>query len=132
MIDLTLLRRETEMMRTTLARRGVTADQVDELLARDIRYRELLAHAEEIRADVKDLSRQVGEARRSGDVARAEELTTRSRDRGEEERQATAKAEELALEVRALHLMIPNVPAAETPDGLSEEDNVEQIGRAHV
>ena len=125
MIDLTLLRRETEMMRTTLARRGVTADQVDELLARDIRYRELLAHAEEIRADVKDLSRQVGEARRSGDVARAEELTTRSRDRGEEERQATAKAEELALEVRALHLMIPNVPAAETPDGLSEEDNVE-------
>ena len=125
MIDLTLLRRETEMIRTTLARRGVTADQVDELLARDIRYRELLAHAEEIRADVKDLSRQVGEARRSGDVARAEELTTRSRERGEEERQATAKAEELALEVRALHLMIPNVPAAETPDGLSEEDNVE-------
>ena len=125
MIDLTLLRRETEMIRATLARRGVTADQVDELLARDIRYRELLAHAEEIRADVKDLSRQVGEARRSGDVARAEELTTRSRDRGEEERQATAKAEELALEVRALHLMIPNVPAAETPDGLSEEDNVE-------
>ena len=43
MIDLTLLRRETEMIRTTLARRGVTADQVDELLARDIRYRELLA-----------------------------------------------------------------------------------------
>ncbi|MBU6233883.1 MAG: serine--tRNA ligase [Acidobacteria bacterium] len=125
MIDLTLLRRETEKVRHMLARRGVSVEQVDELLALDIRHRELLARAEEIRAEVKELSRLVGDARRSGDTARADELTARSRERGDEERHAAAEADTVAREVRELHLMIPNLPADDAPDGRSEDDNVE-------
>ena len=47
MIDLTLLRRETDSVRAMLARRGVSASQVDELVAADVRHRELLAAAEQ-------------------------------------------------------------------------------------
>ncbi|MBU6234180.1 MAG: hypothetical protein KJS64_08035, partial [Acidobacteria bacterium] len=125
MIDLTLLRRETEKVRHMLARRGVAVEQVEELLTLDIRHRELLARAEEIRAEVKELSRLVGDARRSGDTARADELTARSRERGDEERHAAAEADTVAREVRELHLMIPNLPADDAPDGRSEDDNVE-------
>lgn len=125
MIDLTLLRRETDSVRAMLARRGVSASQVDELLAADVRHRELLAAAEQLRAQVKDLSRQVGEARKAKDDVRAEALMTQSRELGDAERAASAEADEVAAQVRALHLMIPNLPADATPDGLSEDDNVE-------
>ena len=125
MIDLTLLRRETDSVRAMLARRGVSASQVDELVAADVRHRELLAAAEQLRAQVKDLSRQVGEARKAKDDARAEALMAQSRELGDAERAASADAEDVAAQVRALHLMIPNLPAEAAPEGRSEDDNVE-------
>ena len=125
MIDLTLLRRETDSVRAMLARRGVSASQVDELVAADVRHRELLAAAEQLRAQVKDLSRQVGEARKAKDDARAEALMAQSRELGDAERAASADAEDVASQVRALHLMIPNLPAEAAPEGRSEDDNVE-------
>lgn len=125
MIDLTLLRRETDSVRAMLARRGVSSSQVDELVAVDIRHRELLAAAEQLRAQVKELSRQVGEARKAKDDARAEQLMAQSRELGDAERAAAAEAYVVADQVRALHLMVPNLPADAAPDGRSEDDNVE-------
>ena len=125
MIDLTLLRRETELVRAMLARRGVSSAQIDELVAVDIRHRELLAAAEQLRAQVKDLSRQVGEARKAKDDTRAEQLMAQSREVGDAERVASAEADQVAEHVRALHLLVPNLPADAAPDGLSEEENVE-------
>lgn len=125
MIDLTLLRRETDYVRAALARRGVSSSQVDELLAADVRHRELLAAAEQLRAQVKELSRHVGEARKAKDDQRAEQLMAESRALGDAERAATADAEAVADQVRALHLMIPNLPADDAPNGANEEENVE-------
>lgn len=125
MIDLTLLRRETDHVRAALARRGVSSSQVDELLAADVRHRELLAAAEQLRAQVKELSRHVGEARKAKDDQSAEQLMAESRALGDAERAAAADAEAVADQVRALHLMIPNLPADDAPNGANEEENVE-------
>ena len=125
MIDLALLRREPENVTTALARRGVSPDQVQALLAADIEHRALMQEAESLRAQVKDLSRQVGEARRSGDTARGDEIAEASKQLGDQERAATARAEEVGSTVRALHLQLPNIPSPDAPDGLSEEENVE-------
>ena len=125
MIDLRALRDDPDAVKAALARRGVEAAEVDAVLEDDVSHRAALRHAEDLRAEVKELSRQVGQARRDGNAARAEELTARSRTLGEEERAASAEADTLGERVRTGLLYLPNLPAEDAPDGVGEEDNVE-------
>ncbi len=125
MIDLTQLRREPEVVKAALARRGVDAALLEEIIALDVEHRRLLQDAESRRAEVKSLSRQVGEARREANATLADELSERSRVVGDEERLATTQTEAVAGSLRELLLSLPNLPAPEAPDGLDETGNVE-------
>lgn len=125
MIDLVQLRREPEIVKAALARRGVSSAKIDAIIALDVAHRELLQEAERLRAEVKFLSRLVGEARRERDAATAETLTDKSRALGEEERSASEVMEEIADRLRGELLMIPNLPDPSVPDGTDESDNVE-------
>jgi seryl-tRNA synthetase len=125
MIDIRALREDPDAVKAALARRGVEAAEVDAVIAADADWRARVKHAEDLRADVKSLSREVGQARKGGDAARAEELTLRSRALGEEERAAAAEADVLEEQVRTGLLYLPNIPADDAPDGTGEEDNVE-------
>ncbi len=98
---------------------------MDELIQADVEHRALLQSAETLRSQIKDLSRQVGEARRGGDGARAEEIATRSRELGDEERRANEAAEAAGALVRAQLLDLPNLPSPQAPDGADETGNVE-------
>jgi seryl-tRNA synthetase len=124
-IDLVELRREPEAVKAALARRGVSSATMDEIVALDLEHRRLLQEAESLRAQVKDLSRQVGEARRNKDGATAEVLAATSRTLGDQERVASETTNAVATTLRELLLMIPNVPDPKVPDGLDEKDNVE-------
>lgn len=108
-----------------LARRGVDPSELDELLRADVDHRERLQSAEALRARVKELSREVGLARRDGQADVAEARMAESRDVGEQERVATAAAEEAGERVRTLLLGLPNLPADDAPDGGDETANVE-------
>jgi seryl-tRNA synthetase len=125
MIDLAQLRREPDVVKVALARRGVSVDLMDQIIALDVQHRALLQEAERLRAEVKDLSRQVGEARRAKDTATADALAEQSREVGERERQATETMETVGATLRSELLMIPNLPSEDTPDGADENDNVE-------
>ena len=125
MIDLAQLRREPDVVKGALARRGVSVDLMDQIIALDVQHRALLQEAERLRAEVKDLSRQVGEARRAKDSATADALAEQSREVGERERQATETMETVGATLRSELLMIPNLPSEDTPDGADENDNVE-------
>src|SRR5580698_877918 len=93
MIDIRLLREDPDSVKAALARRGVEAAEVDAVLAADVTHRALQTRAESLRAEIKTLSRQVGEARKAGDQTRADAVTAESRRLGEDERAATADAE---------------------------------------
>jgi seryl-tRNA synthetase len=125
MIDLVQLRREPDIVRSALARRGVSSATMDEIIALDVAHRELLQEAERLRAEVKFLSRLVGEARRDKDAETAATLTEKSRALGEEERTATEAMERLGTKLHDELLMIPNLPDSDVPDGADENDNVE-------
>jgi seryl-tRNA synthetase len=125
MIDLVQLRREPEVVKAALARRGISAQTMDEIIALDIEHRRLLQDAESLRAQINELSRQVGEAHRSKDQTTASELTQKSRSLGDEEREATEATEATGATLRDMLLMIPNLPAPDVPDGADEADNVE-------
>jgi seryl-tRNA synthetase len=125
MIDIRVLREDPERVKAALSRRGVDEAEIDALIAADVAHRASQTRYESLRAEVKALSRAVGEAKRSGDEARAEEVSDKSRLLGDEERLAAAEAEAAGEQVRQGLLYLPNIPADEVPDGASEADNVE-------
>jgi seryl-tRNA synthetase len=125
MIDIRLARENPDAVKAALARKGVDPGDVDRLLDADRRARQAGQERDERRATVKALSRQVGEARRTGDEARATQASEQSRAAGEEESALDAATVTALAEVRELLLWLPNLPAPEAPDGEGEHDNVE-------
>ena len=123
-IDLHLIRSDPSLVKASLARRGVAASEIDAVLELDVAHRSLMQRQEALRAEVKALSREVGTAKKAGDEAAAADLMARSRALGDEEREAAHLAEAAGEAVRDSLLVIPNLPADETPDGLTEDDNV--------
>ena len=124
MIDIRLARENPDAVKAALARKGVDPAEVQRLLDADRRARAAVGRRDELRGKVKDLSRQVGEARRTGDAARADELTGQSRALGEEEAALDLEATVAQAQVRELLLWLPNLPADDAPDGTGEQDNV--------
>ena len=124
MIDIRLVRDDIDAVKAALARRGVDPADIDRLAAMDQAARTAIGTRDEVRATVKALSKQVGEARKSGDTARAEQLADESRAAGDEERRLNTVAEAAQEEVRQALLYLPNLPAPDAPDGVGEDDNV--------
>ncbi|MEZ5273032.1 MAG: hypothetical protein R2694_12130 [Ilumatobacteraceae bacterium] len=125
MIDVRLLRTDPEGTRAALARRGSPEllDQLAEATSTDSRLRDIQTQRDTLRAEVNNLSKQVGQARRDGDTARAEDLQARSRAAGEQEKALAAEADTLAAHLRDLLLRIPNLPHPDAPDGAGDHDN---------
>jgi seryl-tRNA synthetase len=125
MLDIRRLRTDFDAVADALARRGEdlgpSLERVREL---DARQRDLAAERDEVRAQIKSLSKQVGSLRGHGDLDKAEVVAEESRDLGVREEQLDAQVAVVAEEVRDLLLRIPNIPAADAPDGAGEADNV--------
>jgi seryl-tRNA synthetase len=124
-IDIRQLRNQPDLVRTAMARRGnpELVAQLDETLVLDERAREIVARRDTIRAQVNDLSKQVGALRKAGETEQAEAIQAQSRTLGEEERTLAAEYDDVQAAVRELLLRIPNLPHPDAPDGADDHDN---------
>jgi seryl-tRNA synthetase len=125
MIDIRLLRDDLAGVTAALARRGVDPAEPERAAELDTVARALLSTQEDLRARVKALSREVGDAKRAGDATKADALAAESRGLGDEERRAAHESDEVHEVLRELLLGLPNLPSDDAPDGASEDDNVE-------
>lgn len=126
MLDLRLVRNDFEATAAALARRGTDdLDRLDQVRQLDEAHRAVETERNEVRSEIKALSRAVGDARRDGRMDEAEELAARSRQLGDDERRLDAAETDLQAEIRQLLLVIPNLPADAAPDGAGPADNVE-------
>jgi seryl-tRNA synthetase len=123
-IDVRRLRAELEATKAALARKGVSAAEVDNAAALDAQQRQLSARVDELRARVKALSRQVGEAMRAGDAEKAGALSEESKQVGADLAALDAEASAVEARLRDALLRLPNLPSKDAPDGASEDDNV--------
>ena len=112
MIDLRAARADPEGFRAALARKGA-AEQFDELLAADERWRELETQASELRAQTKTKGKPTPE--------QLEQL----RGLKAELQRVEAEHEEAAQRRQELLDRVPNPPDPSVPDGVSEDDAVE-------
>jgi seryl-tRNA synthetase len=125
MLDLRRIRTEPEAVTAALDRRGPgTSEPIGQILALDAEQRRLTAERDDMRSQVKAISKQVGRLRGQGQADEAEAKMAESRELGEREKALAADADRLADEIRARLLAVPNTPSADAPDGTGEADNV--------
>lgn len=121
MLDIKLIRQNPERVNDLLKRRDETLS-IDGILEIDISRRKLQAKADELRAERKTASSQIGELKKQGQ--NTDETQEEVRKIGEEIRIIEEKELELDEKQTSLLLHIPNIPDETTPVGSSESDNV--------
>jgi seryl-tRNA synthetase len=133
-IDVRLLRLDPDGVRAALARRNnpELLEQVEQAISLEARSRDVQSRRDVLRAEVNDLSKQVGQLRREGDTAGAEALQVKSRELGEQEKALAAEADELSSALKDLLLRIPNLPHPDAPDGVSDKDNPVVVGPVNL
>ena len=123
MLDIRRLRTSPDEVKANLARRHIDLTDLDTVISIDSRVRELSARRDDIRAQVKAISKDVGQARKSGDTAKAAQLGAESKKLGEQERTLDGEVGAAETQLRDLLLVIPNEISPNVPDGASEDDN---------
>lgn len=123
MHDIRLIRENPEAFDAALVRRG--ADPLAaSLIALDESRRALTTRQQEVQARRNDLSKQVGQAKAAKDEDRAQALMAEVGTLKDELEQLNSSQTEADEALRTALSAIPNLPAADVPDGADEEDNV--------
>jgi seryl-tRNA synthetase len=122
MHDIRSIRDNPEAFDAAVARRGL-APMSAELLAIDRRRRAAITESEQAQARRRALSKQIGAARAKGEPADALMAEVSSLDAVQ--KVAEKAATDIGRELDDLLAGIPNLPAADTPDGRDERDNKE-------
>ena len=125
MLDLRYVSENLADVKAALARRGFAdAELLDRLGALARERRSLITSAEALRQERNDASQamaKVADKKSEEFQAKREQLRTL----GDQIKQGEAQQGEVEAELGAILLNLPNLPHPDTPDGLSEDDNVE-------
>ena len=125
--DLRTQERVDELVRRLNRRGRDFRAEIEELAALDADARSLQQESEDLRRRAKEISTEVGAARRAGDVARAEELQVQGRAESDRQKEVEIEAKARRERVRLALLGIPNVPADDAPDGGPDEFEVVRV-----
>ena len=126
MLDLRHVSENLADVKASLARRGFSdPGLLDKLGSLSDERRRVITDVEALRQKRNEASQAMGQV---ADKKSAEFQAKREalRSLGDEIKQGEARQAELETELEAILLNLPNLPHADTPDGLSEEDNVER------
>ena len=124
MIDIRLLRTDPDAVKAAIARRGEDTSGLDRVVELDARQRQLAEERDDVRNEVNTISKEVGGLHRDGKADEAVELQAQSRELGAREEALSTEVDGLADEIREILLRVPNIPSDDTPEGLTEADNV--------
>ena len=122
MLDIRLIRTETEKVKAALARRKEEVD-IDAILKLDAEKREILFEVEQLKSKQNDVSKKIPAMKKAGeDVA---PVFAEMKQLSETIKELDEKVRVLDEDINTRMLTIPNLPNAEVPDGMTDDDNVE-------
>jgi len=132
--DIAAIRRDRDAWVAALKRRPAYADSAatvaDEILARDKDLRDLVTRLQAAQARRNEASKLIGQAKAKKDEAGAAALMAEVAGLKNEIQQGEERERELKKALDDVLAGIPNLPAADVPDGSDENDNVEVRARA--
>ncbi len=122
MLDIKVIRTETERVKKALSRRKEVVD-IDALLALDNERREALFEVEKKKSAQNDESKRIPVLKKEGKDVSA--LFEDMKKLSAEIKEYDEKIRNLDEQINKIMLTIPNIPADDVPDGETDEDNVE-------
>ncbi len=122
MLDLKLIRGETEKVKAALGRRKENVD-IDAIIAVDDKRRALLYEGEGLKAKQNEVTKKIPAMKKAGEDTTA--VFAEMKEISDKIKEIDAKVREVEEELNRMMLTIPNIPDASVPDGDTDEDNVE-------
>ena len=124
MHDIKWIRENPAAFDGALKRRGL-AGEAERLMAIDERRREIIGRLEAAQARRNSASKEIGEAKKNKDEARAASLMAEMTELKTSIPAMEADEKKFSAELDKALAEIPNLPLAEVPDGADEHGNVE-------
>jgi len=120
MLDMKYIRANPEVVKAGAAKKRIALD-LDAILALDERVRAGITETDRLRAEQKNASKLIGAAAPADRPRLAEEQKAQKAQLKEREEELA----KLQAELHQLMLRVPNVPAAEVPEGRDDSENIE-------
>lgn len=121
MLDMRLIREESERVRDALRKRHMDPTVVDQVLSLDEKRRLLIQDVEEMRAERNVVSKEIG--RMKDQEARQAKIDA-MRQLGERIAAVDADLKQVENDLQRLVSEIPNIPDPEVPVGVDDSDNI--------
>ncbi len=127
MIDINLIRTNPEMVKENIKKKFQDAKLplVDEVLALDKQNRDLKQQGDNLRAERKTLSAQVGMLMKDKKLAEAEEIKAKVKADAEKLLEIENKQVEIDEQIKKIMMTIPNILDSSVPVGKDDSENVE-------
>lgn len=123
MLDIRLVRENTDKVIDALKKRSEDTSVLDKLLSIEGRRRDLLKAVEDDRQQRNSLSQEIGRIKKEG--GDAAELLEEAKKVSEDAAVKEAELKELEILAKNELLLIPNIPHESVPVGRNENDNIE-------
>lgn len=123
MLDIKMIRQNTDKIKERLATRGVKAETIDALLEKDKRRRELLVETEGLKQKRNEVSAEIANAKRNKQDAT--DAIKEMREVGAKIKSLDEELEEVEATVKDMASRLPNLPNPTIPVGPDESANVE-------
>lgn len=122
MLDIKIIRNETEKVKALLSRRKENVD-IDAVIALDNSRRELLFEAEQLKKRQNEVSKEIPKLKKAGEDTSA--IFAEMKEISDRIKELDQKTKDVEDELNTLMLTIPNLPNPSVPDGDTDADNVE-------
>ena len=122
MLDIKLIRTETEKVKAALARRKENVD-IDAVLELDNKRRELVFEAEQLKKKQNEVSKMIPQLKKAGEDTTA--IFAEMKEISEKVKELDTQTKEVEEKLSQMMYTIPNIPNENVPDGDTDEDNVE-------
>ena len=121
MLDINLIRDESERVREALEKRQMDPSVVDQVLTLDEKRRELIVNVEEMRSERNTVSKEIG---RMKDQAERQAKIEAMRELGDQIESLDSDLSQVDSQLQDLLSELPNIPDPDVPVGVDDSDNV--------
>lgn len=119
MIDIKLIRENPDIVLQAMEKRGEDPALINEVIALDNSYRQLLKEAETLRAKRNEVSKQISRMKE-----KPADLIAEMREVGDRITRIETEAAQITASLEDKLLRLPNLPSPDVPLGRSSEENI--------
>ena len=123
MLDISMFREHSEVIRADHDRRGLTHESIDEVIRLDEEWRRARYDADQLRKARNEAARGIAGAKKSGDSAAADAIMAEVADIGTKIDELAEHSDECLAQRDTLRMSIPNILHADVPIGEDDQKN---------